>query len=73
MAQNRSFRARAVDVHKPLDLVRDLSLLDSTEGLPAREVVDNHAALDAENEKVRRRGRQLEIYCRTGLGWSGQD
>ncbi len=34
------------------EIVRDLSLLDSTEGLPARDVVHNHAALDAENEKA---------------------
>ena len=53
MAHNaRSFRARPLDANKPLELVRDLSLLDSTEGLPARDVVHNHAALDAENEKV---------------------
>lgn len=51
MATTRAFRARPLDIHKPLDIVRDLNLLDSTEGLPAREVVHNHAALDAENEK----------------------
>lgn len=52
MATTRAFRARPLDIHKALEIVRDLSLLDSTEGLPAREVVHNHAALDAENEKV---------------------
>lgn len=52
MATGRAFRARPVDVTKSLETVRDLSLLDSTEGLPAREVVHNHAALDADNEKV---------------------
>lgn len=53
MATTRAFRARPLDINKPLDIVRDLSLLDSTEGLPARDVVHNHAALDADNEKVR--------------------
>jgi hypothetical protein len=48
----RAFRARPLDIHRPLDIVRDLSLLDSTEGLPARDVVHNHAQLDADNEKV---------------------
>eukprot|EP00887_Chlorella_sp_A99_P003834 scaffold11.g3834.t1 len=49
----RAFRARPLDIHRQLDIVRDLSLLDSTEGLPAvtRDVVHNHAALDADNEK----------------------
>jgi hypothetical protein len=48
----RAYRPRPLDVHRPMEIVRDLSLLDSTEGLPAREVVHNHAALDADNEKV---------------------
>lgn len=48
----RAFRARPVDPNRPLPIVRDLGLLDSAEGLPAREVVHNHAALDADNEKV---------------------
>jgi len=52
MATGRAFRARQLDLHKPLEIVRDERLLDSAEGLPAREVVHNHAALDAENEKV---------------------
>ena len=50
---SRAFRARPLDVNKPLDIVTDMSLLDNGgEGLPARDVVHNHAALDAENEKV---------------------
>lgn len=52
MASTRAFRARPVDISRALPIVRDLTLLDSTEGLPAREVVHNHAALDADNEKV---------------------
>jgi hypothetical protein len=51
MAQ-RNFRSRPIDFHKHLDIVRDESLLDSTEGLPAREVAHSHTALDADNEKV---------------------
>ncbi|KAL6785691.1 hypothetical protein ACKKBF_B01255 [Auxenochlorella protothecoides x Auxenochlorella symbiontica] len=51
MASTRAFRARPVDISRALPIVRDLTLLDSTEGLPAREVVHNHAALDADNEK----------------------
>ena len=50
---SRAFRARPLDVSKALEIVTDLALLDSTEGLPARDVVHNHAALDADNEKVR--------------------
>lgn len=49
---SRAFRARPLDVSRPLELIVDLELLDSTEGLPARDVVHNHAVLDAENEKV---------------------
>ena len=48
----RAFRARPLDANKPLELITDISQLDSTEGLPARDVVHNHAALDADNEKV---------------------
>ncbi|EFN60164.1 hypothetical protein CHLNCDRAFT_133649 [Chlorella variabilis] len=48
---SRAFRARPLDVSRPLELIVDLELLDSTEGLPARDVVHNHAVLDAENEK----------------------
>ena len=59
----RAFRARPLDALRQLDIVRDLSLLDSTEGLPAREVVHNHAALDADNEKVRQGARVV--------GWGG--
>ena len=55
----RAFRARPLDIHKPLEIVRDLSLLDSIEGLPAREVIHNHAALDAENEKASAGGPAL--------------
>lgn len=50
---SRSFRARPLDVSRQLELVTDVDLLDSQEGLPSREVVHNHAALDADNEKVR--------------------
>lgn len=49
---NRSFRARPLDVNRQLELVQDVDLLDSQEGLPSREVVHNHAQLDADNEKV---------------------
>ncbi|PSC68541.1 enhancer of polycomb 1 [Micractinium conductrix] len=48
---SRAFRARPLDVSKQLDLVLDINELDSTEGLPARDVVHNHAQLDADNEK----------------------
>lgn len=51
MAQ-RAFRSRPIDFQKSLDIIRDESLLDSTEGLPAREVSHSHEKLDAENEKV---------------------
>ena len=56
---SRAVRARPLDVNRPLELIADLELLDSTEGLPARDVVHNHAALDAENEKVRGAWRPL--------------
>jgi len=52
MATGRTFRARQLDVSKPMEIVRDESLLDAAEALPARDVVHNHAHLDAENEKV---------------------
>ncbi len=38
---------------RQLELIVDIDLLDSAEGLPARPVVHNHAQLDADNEKVR--------------------
>jgi hypothetical protein len=47
----RTFRARPLDTQRPLEIVRDESLLDAIDG-PARDVVHNHQALDAENEKV---------------------
>lgn len=40
---------------RQLELIVDIDLLDSAEGLPARPVVHNHAQLDADNEKVRSR------------------
>lgn len=53
MATGRTFRARQLDVQRAMEIVRDESLLDGADGFPAREVVHNHAELDAENEKVR--------------------
>lgn len=50
---SRAFRARPLDVNKQLELILDINELDSAEGLPARDVVHNHAQLDADNEKVR--------------------
>jgi len=50
---SRAFRARPLDVNRQLELILDINELDSAEGLPARDVVHNHAALDADNEKVR--------------------
>lgn len=44
--------ARPLDVNRQLELIVDIDLLDSAEGLPARPVVHNHAQLDADNEKV---------------------
>ncbi|KAL4437402.1 hypothetical protein ABPG75_004541 [Micractinium tetrahymenae] len=48
---SRAFRARPLDVNKQLELILDINELDSAEGLPARDVVHNHAQLDADNEK----------------------
>jgi hypothetical protein len=45
----RSYRARQLDLSRPLEIVRDESLLDAVE--VARDVVHNHQALDADNEK----------------------
>ena len=53
-----SFRPRPLDVNRQLPIVRDLSELDSTEGLVSREITHNHEALDKENEEVR-----LECFC----------
>lgn len=50
---SRAFRARPLDVNKQLELILDINELDSAEGLPARDVVHNHAQLDADNEKAR--------------------
>lgn len=58
---SRAFRARPLDFARKMDIVRDLSLLDSSEGLPAREVVHNHASLDAENEKVAHQSRAVRL------------
>lgn len=52
MATGRTFRARQLDVQRPLEIVRDESLLDAADTV-ARDVVHNHQALDADNEKVR--------------------
>ena len=49
-----SFRPRPLDINRQLPIVRDLSELDSTEGLVSREITHNHEALDKENEEVRR-------------------
>lgn len=48
----RSFRQRPVDINKQLDIVRDETLLDSTEGLPTRLDVQNQAAADALKKEV---------------------
>ena len=47
-----SFRPRPLDINRQLPIVRDLSELDSTEGLVSREITHNHEALDKENEEV---------------------
>ena len=47
--QPRQFRARQLDVNRPMEVVRDESLLDSVE--VARDVTHGHHALDADNEK----------------------
>jgi hypothetical protein len=52
MATGRTFRARQLDVQRPLEIVRDESLLDTADAV-ARDVVHSHQALDADNEKVR--------------------
>lgn len=39
MATGRSFRQRPLDAHKVLPIVRDETLLDSIEGLPAKDAV----------------------------------
>jgi len=56
-----SFRPRPLDIHKRLPIVRDESQLDSADGggsLVSRDVTHNHAALDRENEEVRKGGRE---------------
>jgi hypothetical protein len=47
--QPRQFRARQLDVNRPMDVIRDESLLDSVE--VARDVAHGHQTLDADNEK----------------------
>jgi hypothetical protein len=47
--QPRQFRARQLDVNRPMDVIRDESLLDSVE--VARDVTHGHQILDADNEK----------------------
>ncbi len=46
--QPRQFRARQLDIHRPMDVIRDESLLDSE---VARDVTHGHQSLDADNEK----------------------
>lgn len=58
---NRTFRARNLDVKRALDIVRDETLLDSTEGLPAREVATEKAEIDAGNEKVSCRSSSIHL------------
>ncbi len=48
-----SFRPRPLDINRKLPIVRELSELDSTEGLVSREITHNHEALDQENEEVK--------------------
>lgn len=48
-AEPRQFRARQLDVNRPMDVIRDESLLDSVE--VARDVTHGHQTLDADNEK----------------------
>ncbi len=77
---SRAFRARPLDVNKQLELILDINELDSAEGLPARDVVHNHAQLDADNEKVRLPAfllvvlvyRRMECCCGgSGCRWEG--
>lgn len=47
MATGRSFRQRPLDAHKELPIVRDESLLDSTEGLPMKELLEHDHKSDS--------------------------
>ena len=59
----RSFRQRPVDIHKQLDIVRDETLLDSAEGLPIKEIVQNHIVADVKKEPVRTISPSFELYA----------
>jgi hypothetical protein len=50
MAQ-RSFRQRPLEVTKPLELVRDISFLDTQDGLPL-EILQNQAAVEPVKKEV---------------------
>ena len=50
MAQ-RSFRQRPLEVTRPLELVRDISFLDTVDGLPL-EILQNQAGVEPAKEKV---------------------
>ncbi len=62
----RSFRQRPVDIHKQLDIVRDETLLDSAEGLPIKEIVQNQIVMDTKKESVRQ--ILLYTYCTLAPG-----
>lgn len=50
MAQ-RSFRQRPLEATKPLELVRDISFLDTADGLPL-EILQNQAAVEPVKKEV---------------------
>jgi hypothetical protein len=56
MAQ-RSFRQRPLEINKPLELVRDISFLDTADGLPL-EILQNQAVA----EPVKKEVRLLRVY-----------
>lgn len=49
----RGFRPRPLDPQKPLPIVTDFSQLESTSDPIQRDIVNNHEALDKNNEEVR--------------------
>ena len=51
MTTGRSFRQRPLDAHKELPIVRDESLLDSTEGLPTKEHLEHDHKSDSKVPK----------------------
>lgn len=53
MTTGRSFRQRPLDAHKELPIVRDESLLDSTEGLPTKERVEHEQKIHVKVLKSR--------------------